>query len=99
MSFADLMARTNASVLETLANVRVRIDGGDEQPGIFREPSTIAALGHGAADTGPTVQVSADIVPADAAGKLIEINGVQFAIVLPEPDGTGLVRLTVEHIE
>jgi ABC-type enterochelin transport system substrate-binding protein len=99
MDFATLMTRTNASVLRQLANARVRIDGAEEQPGIFKEPSNVVALGLGAADTSPTVHVSADIVPADAAGKLIEINGMPFAIVLSAPDGTGLARLTVEHVE
>jgi hypothetical protein len=99
MSFADLMARTNASVLAHLANARVRFEGGEEQPGIFTEPSMVAALGQGAADTSPSVQVSAAVVPADVAGKLIEINGIPFAVVLSAPDGTGLARLTVEHVE
>jgi hypothetical protein len=98
MSFALLQARTNASVLATLANARVLI-GGVEVPGIFRNPSSVANLGHGAADTSPTVVVASDAVPANAADDVIQINGVPYAIVNPAPDGTGLTTITVECVQ
>jgi hypothetical protein len=97
MSFALLQAQTNASVLATLANAQVLI-GGVEVPGIFRSPSSVANLGHGAADTSPTVVVASDAVPADAADQIIQIDGVPYSIVNPAPDGTGLTTLTVERV-
>jgi hypothetical protein len=98
MSFALLMAQTNASVLDMLANVQVQI-GDATVPGIFRNPSSVANLGHGAADTSPTVVVASSVVPTDAADQLIHIDGVPYAIVNPAPDGTGLSTLTVECVQ
>jgi hypothetical protein len=98
MSFAALEASVNASVLAHLANALVHI-GGVDVPGIFRNPSSVAALGHGAADTSPTVTVASSAVPADAVDQLIEINGVPYSIVNPAPDGTGITVLTVECVQ
>jgi hypothetical protein len=98
VSFALLQAQTNASVLATLANAEVLI-GGVKVPGIFRNPSSVANLGHGAADTSPTVVVASNAVPANAADDVIQIDGVPYAIVNPAPDGTGLTTLTVECVQ
>jgi hypothetical protein len=95
MIFDRLQALTNASVLNQLANAQVTI-GGATVPGIFRNPSSVANLGNGAADTIPTVTVASSAVPQGAAEQLIQINGVPYVIVNPAPDGTGLTTLTVE---
>lgn len=98
MFFAALEARVNANVLQHLANARVLI-GGAEVRGIFRSPASVAALGNGAADTSPSVTVDSCAVPAEPVDKLIEINGVPFAICAAAPDGTGLTTLTVEQVQ
>jgi hypothetical protein len=98
MSFAALQMTVNASVLRHLANATVLI-GGAEVDGIFRNPSVEAALGAGAADTRPTVQVAASAAPADPVGQTIQIDGVPYEIVLDAPDGTGLTLLTVERTQ
>jgi hypothetical protein len=98
MNFAALEALVNSSVLQHVANARVLIEGV-EVPGVFNNPSSVAHLGVGAADTSPTVSVASSAVPASPADLLILINGVQFAIVRDEPDGTGLTLLTVEQIQ
>jgi hypothetical protein len=98
MTFAALEALANASVLTHLANAVVRI-GGVDVPGIFRNPSSVASLGNGAADTGPTVAVASSAVPDNAVDQLIEINGVPFSIANPAPDGTGMTVLTVECLQ
>jgi hypothetical protein len=96
MNFAALETVVNASVLQHLANARVRIDGGEEVPGVFNNPSSVAALGVGVADTCPTVSVGSSSVPADPVGRAIAIDGVAYAIVRDDPDGAGMTLLTVE---
>jgi hypothetical protein len=95
MFFANLEATTNAAVLNHLANVRVKL-AGETVPGIFRKPSSVAALGPGAADTSPTVTLASAAVMAEPVDKLIEIAGVPYIIVAAAPDGTGLTMLTLE---
>jgi hypothetical protein len=98
MLFDRLQTLTNAAVLNQLANAQVTI-GGVTVPGIFRNPSSVANLGNGAADTSPTVTIASSAVPERAAEQIIQINGVPFAIVNPAPDGTGLTTLTVECVQ
>jgi hypothetical protein len=98
MFFARLQAIANASVLNQLANVQVLI-GGATVPGLFRNPSSVANLGGGAADTSPTVVLASSAVPANAAEQTIEIDGVPYLIVNPAPDGTGLTTLTLECVQ
>lgn len=96
MSFNLLQGRTNASVLQHLANAKVTISGV-VVPGIFRSPSSVAQVGTGAADTAPTVVVASDFVPDDVADQLVEIDGVPYEVINPAPDGTGLTTLTLER--
>ena len=95
MFFANLEATANAAVLNHLANVQVKL-AAVVVPGIFRKPSSVAALGPGAADTSPTVTVASAAVMAEPVDKLIEIAGVPYIIVAAAPDGTGLTVLTLE---
>lgn len=94
MLFADLEMAANAAVLNQLANVLVLING-NLVPGIFRNPSAVANLGIGAADTTPTVTVASSVVPAEPVEKVIAIAGVAYVILAVAPDGTGLSVLTV----
>lgn len=98
MLFANLEANANAAVLNHLANVKVVI-GGETVPGIFRNPSSVAQLGHGAADTSPTVTVATSAVMDEPVDQLIQIAGVPYAIIAQAPDGTGLTVLTVECVQ
>ncbi len=95
MIFANLEANANAAVLNHLANVQVVIAGATV-PGIFRNPSSVANLGHGAADTSPSVTVASSAVMNEPVDQLIQIAGVPYAIVAATPDGTGLTVLSVE---
>jgi hypothetical protein len=97
-AFAALEATVNASVLQHLANARVRI-AGDEVDGIFTNPAQLAALGAGAADTRPSVVIAAAAVPADPVDQFIEIDGVPYVIGAADPDGTGMTRLIVERTQ
>jgi hypothetical protein len=97
-SFAALMTMTNGSVLAHLANATVRI-GGVDVPGLFTDPSSVAALGAGMADTRPSVVVDAAAVPQAPEGHLLEVDGVPYAIGTPAPDGTGLTRLPLELVQ
>jgi len=98
MFFANLEVAVNASVLNHLANVRVEI-AGELVPGIFRRPSSVANLGHGSADTSPTVTVASSAVMDEPVDQLIHIAGVPYAILAAAPDGTGLTLLTVECVQ
>lgn len=98
MLFATFEVAVNAAVLNHLANVQVTL-GGVTVPGIFRKPSSVANLGNGAADTSPSVTVASSAVMAEPESQLIHIAGVPYAIVRPEPDGTGLTKLTVECVQ
>ncbi len=98
MQFAKLEAVANASVLNHLANVQVAI-GGAVVPGIFRNPSSVAQVGSGAADTSPTLTVATSAVMAEPADKTIEIAGIPYVIGTSSPDGTGLTVLTVERAQ
>lgn len=94
--FAAFETRVNASLLQHLANARVSIAGGADLPGIFRNPSSVAPVGVGMADSTPALQVSSDAVPADPEGQPVQINGAAYVIVRADPDGTGMTQLTVE---
>lgn len=94
MFFANLEATVNATVLNHLANVQVKLTG-DPVPGIFKKPASVAQLGHGAADTSPTVTVASAAVMAEPVDKLIEVAGVPYIIIADAPDGTGLTVLTL----
>lgn len=94
MNFADFEMQTNMHVLNTLSNVRVTIAGVDG-PGIFDQPSAVARLGIGAADTSPTVVVASSAVMDDPVDQQIEVAGVAYIIGGADPDGTGLTTLTL----
>lgn len=98
MLFANLEANANAAVLNHLANVRVVIAGATV-PGIFRNPSSVASLGHGAADSSPSLTVASSAVMDEPVDQLIQIAGVPYAIIAASPDGTGLTTLTVECVQ
>jgi hypothetical protein len=98
MSFAALKSRVNASVLRHLADAEVLI-GGVTVQGIFRNPSVVASLGDGAADTRPTVSVASGVVPDDPADQVIEIDGVPYSILYDAPDGSGMTLLTLERVQ
>jgi hypothetical protein len=98
MLFAKLEAVANANVLNHLANVQVVIAEATV-PGIFRNPSSVANLGHGAADTSPQVTVASAAVMDAPVNQLIHIAGVPFSIIEAAPDGTGLTILTVECVQ
>lgn len=94
MLFAELEMHANASILTGLSNVMVII-GGATVPGIFRNPSTSANLGMGAADTGPTVTIASGVVPDAPVDQLVVIANVAYTILAAAPDGTGLTLLTL----
>lgn len=98
MSFAAFQALTNASVLQHLANARVLI-GGEDVPGIFRNPSQGVAMGMGAADSRPTVMVASDAVTSEPVDTRIDIDGTPYIVGAAEPDGTGLTVLVVERTQ
>ena len=94
MLFADLEAFANAAVLNQLSNVLVRIDGVTV-PGVFRNPSTVASLGMGAADTGPTLTVASGAVMEQPVDQQVVVAGTSYVILAAAPDGTGLTLLTL----
>lgn len=96
--FAELEMAANAAVLNQLANVMVSISGA-MVPGMFRKPSTVAHLGDGAADTGPTVTVASGAVMDRPVEKTIAVAGVAYTILAAAPDGTGLTVLTLTEGE
>jgi hypothetical protein len=96
--FAELEMAANAAVLNQLANVMVSISGA-MVPGMFRKPSTIAHLGDGAADTGPTVTMASGAVMDRPVGKTIAVAGIAYTILAAAPDGTGLTVLTLGDAE
>lgn len=98
MLFAHREAAANAAILNHLANVQVAIDGA-VVPGIFRNPSSVAQLGSGVADTAPTLTVASSAVMDEPVDKTIEIAGVPYVIGACSPDGTGLTVLTVECVQ
>lgn len=98
-SFALLKAMTNASVLNTLADAKVRFAGSDtDVPGMFRDPSSVVNLGAGAEDTSPTITVATSAVPADPVDQLVQVDGVQYLIRNAPPGGSGLTTLTLECV-
>lgn len=94
MLFADLEAFANAAVLNQLSNVMVSIDGV-MVPGVFRNPSTVASLGMGAADTGPTLTVASGSVMEQPVDQQVVVAGTAYVILAAAPDGTGLTLLTL----
>ena len=96
MSFAALEAKANTSVLKHLANVRVRIGGGDPVGGIFKRPAHDVTLGLGAADSRPTLTLATTDVTDAPVDALIEVDGIPYMVVTNDPDGTGLSVLLLE---
>lgn len=94
MLFAELEVFANAAVMNQLSNVQVIIDG-IMVPGVFRKPSTVANLGMGAADTGPSVIVASGYVMDSPVDRSIIVAGTSYLILAAAPDGTGLTVLTL----
>ena len=98
MTFLAAQNLANVSVLRHLANARVLI-AGVEVVGIFKNPSHVAALGLGAADTRPSVTVASSAVVENPVDSVIDIDGAPYIVNAAEPDGTGLTVLWVERTQ
>jgi hypothetical protein len=97
MSFARLKAMTNASILNTLADAKVRFAGSDvDVPGIFKDPATVASLGVGMDGSRPTVAVVSAAVPADPADQTVQVDGTWYVIRDAVPDGAGMTVIVLE---
>jgi hypothetical protein len=106
--FAALESRATGAVFAHLSNAVAEI-GGVQVAGIFDRPTDQGSVGQlGMVTTRPTFTLPSASVPADwwpgaEAGPLdaldaplITIGGVSYAVVLHEPDGTGMSRLMLE---
>jgi hypothetical protein len=65
--------------------------------GIFGNGYAATSGGVGMATSMPTFTLPDVAVPADPIGKAMVINGSNYAIALPEPDGTGVTVLYLER--
>lgn len=96
--FAALESRVNNAVFARLANALVSVDGGQAVGGIFDDAYALATVGAmGMATSVPSVLVAADVVPANAHGLPVLVNGTAYVIVGSEPDGVGSTRLVLER--
>lgn len=96
MSFSALESRINASVLKHLANAQATL-GGVAVQGIFKRAYVESGAGMGMASTAPTFRLASIDVPASPVGLPLVIDGVNYAIAAPEPDGTGMTLLILER--
>lgn len=72
--------------------------GASSVSGIFLEPYALAGRGPGAATSAPAFLMPADDMPAGAAaGDGLAIGSETFTVRALEPDGTGMMRLTLEE--
>lgn len=107
--FAALESRATSAVFTHLSNAVATFGDGREVAGIFDRPTDQGSVGQlGMVTTRPTFSLPSASVPVDwwpgaDAGPLdapdaplITIAGVSYAVVLHEPDGTGMSRLVLE---
>lgn len=95
-AFAALEARVNAAVLSRLSNAVASV-GGEDVPVIFERP--YAGPFEGAVDASAPTCTG----PSSAFGVLerddpIVIDGVAYEIETAEPDGAGMVNLTLRTV-
>lgn len=65
--------------------------------GIFSNGFAIGEGGVGMASTAPSLLLPDANVPADPVGMAVTIDGVQYVVAQPEPDGTGITTLYLER--
>lgn len=65
--------------------------------GIFDRKYIDAGAGMGMASTAPAFTLASGAVPASPVGKLLTVNGENYAIAAIEPDGTGITLLILER--
>jgi hypothetical protein len=96
MSFADLEERTNAAVMQRLANARaLKVGEADDFAVIFDR---------GAVETSAGVTATMpmfDALSSDVAGFVphsteVEISDVTYKVIDVQPDGTGMSKVFLE---
>lgn len=65
--------------------------------GIFTNGYGATTGGIGMASTTPTFLLPSTDVPPSPEGMPFVVNGMNFVVALPEPDGTGLTTLYLER--
>lgn len=93
-AFARAQQRVNRAVARTLANALATFNGGQPFPVLFDEP--FAAPFDGQVDsTAPACTGLAEHLAGLDRGAAITINGKSYRVDMAQPDGTGMVRLTL----
>ena len=94
---AKFEARLNASVLKTLANAQVTLNGVAGVSGIFKRDYVESQGGVGMSGMLPTFTLLSSDVPANPVGKVL-VNGAQnYVVAVAEPDTAGMTRLVLER--
>jgi hypothetical protein len=97
MPFASLMARTNALVMNRLANTEATLCGVAVTGILTAGHDDTTFAGPGAAGSSPSFVLAAASTPPAPRGLLLVIaTGVaagNYKVTYHEPDGTGLVTL------
>jgi hypothetical protein len=97
MSFADLEARTAASVMRVMANATALLTGGASFPVVFENAYAAAMGGNVSALQPQATATSADVSNRDIGfGFGLSINDTDYKVRDMQPDGTGLTLLILE---
>ncbi|MGB4059613.1 MAG: hypothetical protein WBK26_05290 [Burkholderiaceae bacterium] len=95
--FSDLEARINATVMRTLGNWEITLDGVACVGIVSAGMNDLTFDGPGPAGSSPSVLLPANKVPARPEGKTLVITSGpaagSYKVRSQEPDGTGLVTL------
>ncbi|GAB2704027.1 head-tail joining protein [Comamonas sediminis] len=88
--FAAIQQRTNAAVMQRLANAVARVDGGEPFGVIFESPYG-DAFGGDVDSRSPQCKGSAEMLGSLQRGAAISIDATTYRVQDVEPDGAGLV--------
>lgn len=96
-AFAKLETRLNASIMKTLSNAEVTLDGVEGVCGIFTREYVESQGGVGMSGSLPTFTLLSSNVPANPIGKVLINTGQNYVVAVAEPDSAGMTRLVLER--
>ena len=98
--FARIEQRINQAVMTRLANAQAQLSAGGQAFNVVYDAPATAESFDGQVDTlAPTCLGTQAELGALARGDTLLIDARSFAVERSEPDGTGLVRLTLRQAD
>lgn len=95
---ASLIESLNATCMEMLGDVEVRING-ELVDAVFHNAYNELGLGVGMESSSPYLELLSSVANSVTSSTAISVSGVNYKAVMPlEPDGTGMTIIRLEAL-